>query len=283
MNYESDSIKNAHLNEYYEACEQGDLGKVKTLMVKLEIKVSYYINRHAIVCAAKKNHLPVLEYFLNEFKNDYDSKIQKSTLDSQSYPLKDRSFKESLYGYMIDSFRDSMVEVCTKGYLDILRFYIDFLGDIPNINDFEKCAKLSCENGHFQMTQYLLETPKAQDFIDQKKYYNSILPTTNVKANDTIKYFLDSPNYVEKIKLLKLLESAYYDNNGEIIEYLIIDKNMLYSKKVKQKVENWTNKLEREYNIPKIFKNREIYLLAKKLEEIIPQKIDNASNNKFKI
>lgn len=283
MNYEINMIRNNNLAQYYQACEDGNLDKIKILMTTLDMGVSYYDNRHAIITASKNNQLSVLEFFIELFEIEYENKKNDPEKSSQLlYDSKIRSFKEYFHGKMVDFFRDSMQEICTKGYLEVLKFYVNFIGNIPSINDFEKCARWCCEYGHLEMTKYLLNTPKAQYYINEKKHYNSILPTTNTQANETIKYFLDQPQYSEKIKLLKLLERAYEDDNSEIIEYIIFDKNMLYSKKVKQAVESWTAP-NRKYDIPQLFKDREKYLLCKKVENEIPQKTESIITKKLKI
>lgn len=262
------------LEQYFQACILGDIETIKKDTEKLKIIYNYSYFRHAVMKATDTNQFNIIKYLFNKF----DEVAKYSELQESQDPNYNNPFRYSTYNFNFENYGISILETCKNGYLDILKFFIDRLGGIGNINNYEKCARSACENGHLDVVKYLLSIPDAENFINYKKYYNCLFTSHNFKGNHVIKYFLDDEQLNKHVKQLALLTDAYYKKNKEIVEYLVIDKNMLYSKKIKKAVEGLNSV---ECNIPQLFEKREIIKLAEQLNTELNNKSDSKKRLKL--
>lgn len=245
------------LEKYLHACITGDMDYVRENSA--DIIHDHNNFRISIIKASSNNQIEVLKHLFNAFDDEYN----KSQLIEEQDENKRNNFRAYVYKFNFDNFGSTILEVCEKGYLDIFKLFVDRLNGITNVSRYETCMQHAFKGGQLEIIKYMLELPEAEYYIQNKKYYNSLFDTSNPKGNNIIKYFLDNDDLNKHIKQLKLLDYAYNRKNREIVEYIIVDKDMLYSKKVKKAVENMTH----EIDIPELFNKREIIKLAKELEQ----------------
>jgi hypothetical protein len=242
--------------EYYQACHDGDMEKVKAGTKELNIfkDLFNYTFRNAINAACQGKQLDVIKYLFNEIPEENKTHY--------------------VYKCHFDDYGNSILETCKNGSIEILDFFRNRSGFLGNVNNFEKCAREAYQNGQLDVIKHLLSLPDGKDYIIYKKYYNSIFSTDYTEGNTVAKYFLSNQNLSKDIKTLRLLERAYESDNVELVEYMIFDLDMQYSKKVKKTVEHFKSEV---LDVPYLFANREKFKLAKELNSELN---DNKINSK---
>lgn len=264
-------IEQEKLEEYLQACITGNMEYIEENSADI---IHVHNNfRISIIKASSNNQIEVLKHLFNAFDDEYN----KSQLIEEQDENKRNNFRAYVYKFNFDNFGSTILEVCEKGYLDIFKLFVDRLNGITNVSRYETCMQHAFKGGQLEIIKYLLLLPEAEYYLHSKKYYNSILDTSNPKGNNIIKYFLDNDELNKHIKQLKLLDYAYNRKNREIVEYIILEKDMPYSKKVKKAVENMTYKI----NVPELFDKRAVIKLAEELGQELNN--DKKSCKKLKI
>jgi hypothetical protein len=263
-------IDKGNLEEYFQALNTGNMDYIKQNSVDIVHDHNYF--RSALVRASSANQFEVVKHLFDVF----DEEKRKAQLIEDETHNKNK-FSYYVYRFDFDNYSSTILEVCEKGYLDIFKLFINHLNGITNISRYETCMQHAFNGGQLEVIKYMLELPEDKYYIDNKKYYNSILDTSNPQGNHIIKYFLDNDELNKHVKQLKLLDYAYNRKNREIVEYIILEKDMLYSKKIKKAVEHMTY----EIDIPDLFNKREVIKLARELEQELSG--DKKSCKKIKI
>jgi hypothetical protein len=262
------------LNNYLEACKNGNTEMNPEIFHDIYRSNKYYINQGLLV-ACKLNHTDVVSYILKEIKVGFKYQIDE-VLEDKSEEEKNTYTQRRMFNYVVELFRANIPDIC-KCSAEIVKLFTQELGGIPNTSDFGNCLKASSAAGNLPLIKHFLSTDEHKIFIEQWKYYNNYLDTKK-EANEVIKYFIDHAELKEHIKPLQLFQNAYQSNNQELIEYFIFDCNMLYSKKTRKTVEYMTDGV---CNVPHLFQNRDKILLAQQLQEDLSDK--EVNSRKIKI
>ena len=252
--------KEKRLEEYYQACVTGEIDNIKTNTEDLNIIYEPRKFKNAIVKATSTNQYEIIKYLFDIF----DEEVKKGDLLASQNPRYMNQLRYHGSHFNFDNYENPILVTCKNGYLNIFKLFFERLGGL-SIHRYERCSMYASQQGQLEIMKFLLSTSDAKTYINQKKYYNHILFPSSIKGNNVTKYFLDNENLSIHVKQLPLLERAYENSNKEIIDYLIFEKNMLYSKKIRKAVEGMVNE---EYNIPELFKKRnEMQELSQELEE----------------
>jgi hypothetical protein len=229
-------------DDYFKACRKGDMEKIKAGTTESFFD-NYYQLRLAVNNACIGKQLEVVKYLFNSIPED--RKVY------------------STYHCNFENFGASIFECCKNGSIDILDFFRDQMNGITNLHHFETCARTAYANGQLEVVKHLLTSSEGEYFISQKKYYNTIFSTDYPKGNDVAKYLLSNEKFNQHIKMVSLLERAYQSKNVELVEYMIFDLDIQYSKKVKRAVQFFKSE---GLDIPHLFANRDKIKLAQALE-----------------
>lgn len=230
-------------------CEEGNVEEINNLFAELEFKTHEYSpiknsNYLKIIITESLRHKK-----LNIIKHIYDSLEQL----------------RNSYSYSLDIFRTNLYIICENNDLATFKFFFEQLNNDISNSDFEKIALYSCKNGSLEVFQFLMESPTFERFISHRKYLNNILDCSSPKSKNIIKYCLNYEKTNNTIKQLLLLKKLYEHNQLELIEFLILEKNMLYSKKVKKEISLLSPC--KEINLQAIFEKQKILQQAKIIEE----------------
>ena len=263
------------LNNYLEACKTGNIKDINPeIFHDIYRSNKYYVNQ-GLLLACNMGHKDVVAFIFKEIKVGFKNEIDE-VLEEETSEEKNTYTQRRMFNYVVEVFRANIPDIC-KCSVDIVKLFTKELNGIPNTNDFGNCLKASSAAGNLSLIKHLISTPDHKAFIEQWKYYNNYLDTKK-EANEVIKYFIETPTLNEHIKPLQLFQSAYQNNNQELIEYFIFDCNMLYSKKTRKTVEYMTDGV---CNVPKLFENRDKILLAESLQKNLEDK--EVNSRKIKI
>lgn len=224
------------------SCRDGNIQNVKKELLRLKLPVDDKVLSICFNYVFNYNHIDVLKELMNYLYVNYEKDPYRTQWNPKWSKEEQISFEKKYFvdNYMKNIFKIFNNAICAKGYIGMIKYLEKNVSSIlSSLYDYKISIASACNNNQLELVQYLIEQSESKINLKYIKQYGDFLyDSVSNGENEIIYYFLKNKLLNKKINYTGLLTNAYYSKNMELVNYIIFDHNIAFSKVKKKIVSN---------------------------------------------